>query len=259
MAGGSDHIKEIIYINGDRRNSCFLTSGITFQEFANNIPSPLQNVLLLKHDFDWTDLNYHTLFEYVEEENMRKLVDADVAQYGEFCWIDFDDVNDLDELEPTEIAELLYLAHKKEPIGKPFFPLLKNKYVYLSHEDGWHNKVYYRRTQDFAALLAKVIPYKLGMSMKKRFPLFQKSKVYPAVTREVTEKLIPYTEDGLLIDLSEKTDSRKGLEIPVYVIGTFETTDEIIENLREHKRDAYNKGWLVYDKKEQDWNFVLER
>ncbi|MBO9129549.1 oxalate:formate antiporter [Bacillus sp. 165] len=259
MAGGSDQIKEIIYINGDRRNNCFLTSGITFQEFANNIPSPLQNVLLLKHDFDWTDLNYHTLLEYVEEDNMNKLAAADVAQYGEFCWIDFEDVNDLDELEPTEIAELLYLAHKKEPIGKPFFPLLKNRYVYLSHEDGWYNKIYYRRSMDFAALLSKVIPYKLGMGNKKRIPLFQKSKIYPAVTMESIEKLLPYIEDGLLIDLNEKLDSRKGVEIPVYVIGTFENTDEIIENLGEHKGNASDKGWLVYDKKEQDWSFVVEK
>ncbi|GAA3327153.1 hypothetical protein GCM10020331_065970 [Ectobacillus funiculus] len=103
--------KDIIYINGDRRNHCFfLTSGITFREFASNIPSPLHNLLLLKHDFEWTDINYHTLLEFVEEENIPNLISADVEQFGEFCWVDFHDIHDLDELDPMEIAELFIFS-----------------------------------------------------------------------------------------------------------------------------------------------------
>jgi hypothetical protein len=32
-------VKNMIYINGNRRGHCFITSGITFKEFASNIPS----------------------------------------------------------------------------------------------------------------------------------------------------------------------------------------------------------------------------
>lgn len=258
LSGGSDQIKDIIYINGDRRNHCYLSSGITFREFANNNPSPLHNVLLLKHKFEWTDFNYHTLLEYVEEENIPKLIAADTEQFGEFCWVDFDDVNDLDELDPMEIAELLYLAHKKEPIVKPFFPLLKNKFVYLSHEDGWFNKVYYRRQQDMAGLLSKVIPYKLGSFGKKRRMLFQKTKIYPAVTKEIALRLLPLTEDGLLIDLHNKVETKRGLEIPVYVIGSFTNMDEIMESLVELKEEASEKAVLLFDKKEQEWIWESE-
>ncbi|MCP8968922.1 oxalate:formate antiporter [Ectobacillus ponti] len=258
MSGGSDLIKDIIYINGDRRNHCFLTSGITFREFAGNIPSPLQSLLLLKHNFEWTDLNYHTLLEYVEEENVQRLIAADVEQFGEFCWVDVDDINDLDELEPAEIAELLYLAHKKEPIGKPFFPLLKNKYVYLSRDDGWYNKVYYRRLQDFSAMLSKVIPYKLGSFGRRRLLLFQKTRIYPAISKDIMEQLLPYAEDGLLFDLSHKDDSRRGLEIPLFVIGSFSGTDDILENLSEVKREASERAWLIFDKKDQEWKLSFE-
>ncbi|WP_416825950.1 oxalate:formate antiporter [Ectobacillus polymachus] len=258
MAGGSDQIKEIIYINGDRRNHCYLSSGITFQEFANNIPSPLHNVLLLKHNFEWTDINYHTLLEYVEEENMPKLITAETDQYDEYCWVDFDDVSDLDELEPMEIAELLYLAHKKEPIEKPFFPLLKNKFVYLSHEDGWFNKVYYRRQQDMAGLLSKVIPYKLGSFGKKRRMLFQKTKIYPAITKEIVLRFLPLAEDGLLIDLHNKVESKRGLEIPFYVVGSFTNMDEIMDGLDELKEDALEKAVLIFDKKDQEWRWENE-
>ncbi|MFX3625317.1 MAG: oxalate:formate antiporter [Ectobacillus sp.] len=258
MSGGSDQIKDIIYINGDRRNHCFLTSGISFREFTSNIPSPLHNVLLLKHDFEWTDLNYHSLLEFVEEENIQRFISADVEQFGEFCWLDFDDINDLDELEPLEIAELLYLAHKKEPLGKPFFPLLKNKYVYLSYDDGWYTKLYFRRMQDFAGLLSKVIPYKLGSFGKKRFMLFQKTKIYPAIIKEVMDQLMPLTEDGVLIDLTNKAETRRGLEIPVYAVGSFINMDEIIENLAQFNAEALEKALLIFDKKEQEWKWVKE-
>ena len=111
----------MIYINGNRRGHCFITSGITFKEFVSNIPSPLHQVLLLKHNFEWTDFHYHTLFEYVEEENIHKLIQAEIDEFDEFCWVDFDDASDLDELEPKEIAELLYLAHKKNHLQERSF------------------------------------------------------------------------------------------------------------------------------------------
>ncbi|CAM4181782.1 oxalate:formate antiporter [Bacillus manliponensis] len=258
MSGGSDQIKNMIYINGNRRNHCFITAGITFEEFASNIPSPIHQVLLLKHNFEWADFHYHTLFEYVEEENMNKLITADIDEFHDFCWVDFDDVSDLDELEPKEIAELLYLAHKKEPLGRAFFPLLKNRFAYFSHDDGWYSKVYYRRMLDFVGMLSKVIPYKLGSFGKKRFSLFQKSKIYPAISKEVILELVPLMEDGLYFDLAGKIESRRGLDIPVYVIGSYESTDEVLDNLAELKRGASQTGWLIFDKKEQEWQWMMD-
>ena len=190
-------------------------------------------MLLLKHNFEWTDFHYHTLFEYVEEENIHKLIQAEIDEFDEFCWVDFDDASDLDELEPKEIAELLYLAHK-EPLARTFFPLLKNRFVYFSHDDGWYNKVYYRRIADFVGMLSKVIPYKLGAFGKKRF-LSSKIKNFPSDFKELIMGLIPLMEDGLYIDLAGKIESRRGLEIPVYVVGSYESTDEVLDNIDEFR------------------------
>ena len=66
------------------------------------------------------------------------------------------------------------MAHKKEPLGRRSSRLLKNRFVYLSHDDGWYNKVYYRRISDFVGMLSKVIPYKLGSFGRKRFAFFPK-------------------------------------------------------------------------------------
>ncbi|GAA3327151.1 hypothetical protein GCM10020331_065960 [Ectobacillus funiculus] len=109
------------------------------------------------------------------------------------------------------------------------FSIVKNKYVYLSHDDGWYNKIYYRRLPDFAAALSKNCSIQARLVRKKRkiYVISKRLKMYPAIAREVMEQLIPLTEDGLLIDLVHKEESKRGLEIPVYVVGSYENMDEI--------------------------------
>ncbi|MEH6940156.1 oxalate:formate antiporter, partial [Bacillus sp. JJ664] len=120
---GIDSVKEIIYIYGDKHNHCFITSGINYKEFVQGLPFPLQNMLLLKHDVQWSDYNLNSSFFYVEKDYINQFI-LDQTENDELCWIDFEELADLDELEPKEIAELLYLAHKKEPLNKPFIPRL---------------------------------------------------------------------------------------------------------------------------------------
>jgi hypothetical protein len=118
--------------------------------------------------------------------------------------------------------------------------------------------VYYRRIGDFVGMLSKVIPYKLGSFGKTRFSFFQKSKIFPAISKEVILGLVPLMEDGLYIDLAGKIESRRGLEIPVYVVGSFESTDEVLDNIDELKAEATETGWLIFDKKEQEWQWVVD-
>ncbi len=58
--------------------------------------------------------------------------------------------------------------------------------------------------------------------------------------------LIPLMEDGLYIDLAGKIESRRGLEIPVYVVGSYESTDEVLDNIDELKEEATETGWLIF-------------
>ena len=41
--------------------------------------------------------------------------------YGDFCWIDFEEEEALNELPSQAIAELLYLGHLKEHLKLPFY------------------------------------------------------------------------------------------------------------------------------------------
>ena len=113
--------------------------------------------------------------------------------------------------------------------------------------------MYYRRIADFVGMLSKVIPYKLGAFGKKRF-LSSKSKFFPAISKELIVGLIPLMEDGLYIDLAGKIESRRGLEIPVYVVGSYESTDEVLDNIDELKEEATETGWLILIRKNKSGN-----
>ena len=118
--------------------------------------------------------------------------------------------------------------------------------------------MYYRRIADFVGMLSKVIPYKLGAFGKKRFSFFQNQN-FPSNFKRIDHGLIPLMEDGLYIDLAGKIESRRGLEIPVYVVGSYESTDEVLDNIDELKEEATETGWLIFDKKEQEWQWLLTK
>ena len=60
--------------------------------------------------------------------------------------------------------------------------------------------------------------------------------------------LIPLMEDGLYIDLAGKIESRRGLEIPVYVVGSYESTDEVLDNIDELKKQQRLVGLFLIRK-----------
>src|SRR5699024_6941087 len=117
--------------------------GIEFKEFIEVNKDYIPNLLLLKHQFDQAHFNLRTGLEYVDQERLAKLQTEDVYSYGDFCWLDFEEDINLEQLEGQEIAELLYMGHFKDHLHLPFYEKLNNQFVYLAHDDGWYNKVYY--------------------------------------------------------------------------------------------------------------------
>ncbi|MED4072469.1 peptide ABC transporter permease [Priestia endophytica] len=139
-----DDIKELVYINGNVNDKCFLTHGIEFREFLASLPTELSNLLLLKHNYEDSDFHMGTFMNYVEKEQITELVKEPIRTYSEFCWIDIDDTSLLDSLEPEEKAALLYLGHYKKPLSSPLFrkhldypplpPVLAHTILTLTHD-----------------------------------------------------------------------------------------------------------------------------
>ncbi|MFE8702977.1 hypothetical protein ACFYKX_20420 [Cytobacillus sp. FJAT-54145] len=246
-------VRDLIYVYFNENDQYVLSYGIEFAEFASALSDLFNNILLLKHQFDGGDFNIHTLLEYVPNDRLNKLFEEPVYNYGDFCWVDFEEIDGVDELPPQTLAELLYLGHIKDHLKTPFYNHLRNRFVYLAHDDGWWNKVYYRNTMDFYRMLGDVLADKLSdLKPEKNLIGLRKKKAYPSVNKDVLLNLKTLMKEGILLSLKDVEQSRARIEIPIWVIGDFNNMDDMYE---EYERIAKQKCdiKIVFDKKTKEW------
>lgn len=229
-----------------------MTYGIEFPEFIKGIPVMLPNLLLLRHKFDDGNFNMHTMLEFADEDGIKKLVQDDVYGYGDFCWIDFEDEESLNELSGQEMAELLYLGHYKDHLRPPFYRKLGNNFSYLAHDDGWFNKTYYRSLDHFYSMLGHVISEKLGYKKEKSLLGRWKKKEFPAVPAEVLFPFIRYMKEGIVFSIEKAERNRLQIEIPVWIMGDFYDMDAMYEEY-EMLEDRVPDGRIVLDRKTGEW------
>lgn len=249
----NNSIRNLTYIHLNENKQYTLTYGIEFAEFTQSLSSLMNHLLLLKHQFDDSELNVHTMFEYVPVEKINKLTQDQVSDYGDFCWIDFEGEEGLNELSGQELAELLYLGHRKDHLEAPFYQKLRNRYVYLAHDDGWWNKVYYRNMLDFYRMLGDVLAKKItDKGPEKNIFGMKKKRVFPMIPMEVLLKLKTMMKEGILISIKDAEQNRSCIEIPIWIVGDFDHMDDMID---EYERVVKNKcdAKLVFDKKLREW------
>lgn len=242
----------ILYIKMNRTEHHVLSHGITFSDLFNSVPNPIQSVLLLQHKFEDVSLHLRSYFHYIEEDKIKDLAEEDVSRYGEFSWVDFDNLEALDELEDQEIAELLFMHHMKHPLKSPFFQRMNNRFVYLAQDDGWFNKTYYRNLDDFYDVLALLIMKMVEKENKhKRMLFFKKTVNVEPIDKNTLQELSVLLCEGCAIDTEKVNASRAKFEIPIYSVGDYWNMDE----MREAYENAKKKPdvVLIYNKKEKKW------
>jgi hypothetical protein len=250
--------RDLLYVHLNDRDQYVLSYGIEFFEFARSLSDSLNHLLLLKHRFEDGDFNRHTLFQYVQEDGVEKLVADNVNAYGDFCWIDFEEMEALNVLSAQEIAEILYLGHIKHHLKLPFYNQLGNRFVYLAHEDGWFNKTYYRNFNDFFRMLGNVLAGKLGeLKPEKTLLGIRKKKSYPSVGKEILKSLTPALKEGAVFSLKNMEQNRNRIEIPIWVIGDFSNMDDMYDEYKEASRNNPD-GRLVFDKKLKEWSLLAQ-
>ena len=249
-------VGELLYVHMNASERFVMMGGLDFQDFYASLSQPLQNILLLKHRYKDAEYNMHTALEFVEKENVPKLVKSMSEQNGEFCWIDFEEDAGLSSLEGREIAELLYLGHIKHHLRPPFYRMLNNEYAYLSNEDGTFSKVYFKDIGQFYTILGKALPDKMGeLRVEKKWFGFKKKSEYPDVPRELFSQLGQYMEEGIVFALERIAQTRNRLEIPIWVIGDCVDADEVVDGYRERTHQAADAK-LIYIKKTKEWALV---
>ncbi|MCR2822618.1 hypothetical protein [Lederbergia panacisoli] len=244
--------RELIYVHMNNKDHFVLSYGIEFVEFISGIPNQIPNALLIRHKVKDSHFNMHTMLEYVDHELIEKLLEDDVHGFGDFCWLDFNDEEHLNLLSGQEIAEILYLGHRKEHLKLPFYGKLKNSFAYLAGDDGWYNKTYYKDWDSFFLMLGSVIVGKINNQKEK--PLFfrVKKKSIPPIPKEILHPFSDFMKEGIVISIEKAVRNRFMIEIPVWVIGDFYDMDAMYEEyemLGERKAD----GKLVFDRKTGEW------
>ncbi|SDH40408.1 hypothetical protein [Desulfosporosinus hippei] len=228
--------RDLIYLNAYPNEDRIVSCGIEFKEFMTALENPLDNILVLAGYFDEGEFDYTTRCNFIREEIIPNIINTDVYKFGDFCWVDFTDIESLGTLEPREVAELLYLGHMMKPVASPFFDKLNNRFSYLAHDDGWFNTFYSRNLREFEHIIGKVIRLKVN-----------RRKVVPEIPLEISNQLIEYAQDGLLLDFDHVIRGRS-LEIPIFSIGKMLNMDDMYNNLQKHLQRAKFGACLVLKK-----------
>jgi len=151
---------EQIYINVSVEEQSVILFGIKFSDFVENTLTPIDNILLLKSGF-LAPKNIRG-FEVLEgHDSICGLSREDICGIGDFSFVDYSGDDSVNKLSEEQIAELLYLAHTHRPLKSAFFDVLKNNFVYLSHDDGWYCKLFCKDVQVSVSIFINTIQKKI--------------------------------------------------------------------------------------------------
>ncbi|AIS59274.1 hypothetical protein [Listeria ivanovii] len=243
--------QQAIYVHIDHVINNVATSGISFGDFLNGVGQPPENILLIKHNIEDASYNAHTAFHYLEPNDLANIPKEN---FSPLCWIDFEDVELLNQLTPQEVAEMLYLAHTGRHLRSPFYYKLQNNFVYLTREDGRYNKIYYRNLNHFYILLSFVIARKTSdLVNEKTFLSFGKKKYVAEPPVELLKKMSDHFRDGACIAFDDVVKTRTQIEVPIGLGLTEEMTELEISSKIYYEQEVAK---LVYDLKQNEWNYI---
>lgn len=217
--------RDVFYLNAFPAKKEIIYYGLEFREFLKYAPVKIDKMLLLKPQNYTSGRDSKTNFEIIEKKEIEVFSEEDIYEYGDFCWVDFDDRNHVEKLQPEEIAELLYLGHMFIPIKSPFFEKINNRYTYIAHDDGWFCRLYCKYFEDFQEVIANKINNNSKLTKKNENVSFPE---------EIKRKLFSFATNGLLIDFGNQVIDNNTIEIPIYTIGKFTNMDNMYNDLKKH-------------------------
>ena len=228
--------KEFYYVKINEQTNMIYSIGLSFAEFIESVSYKPQNVLLLKGNFINSSFNLHTRFEYVTSNHLPELYCDNVYNYGDFCWLDYEDYSCVESLSELEIAKLLYAAHKFKILENPFFLKLKNKYLYLTHDDEYNTRIYMQDLKDYK----NVIIAKLYTELKGR------RRHMTDISQEINNELYQLAIAGMLIDFNNICRDKNYVSVQIYQLGDLCGYDAVEQTLYRKKQGLGTFKTLEY-------------
>jgi hypothetical protein len=220
-----------IYIHMNESDQFVIYSGLSLEQFVQ-CAGPMQQLLLLKHQYEDGSFNMHTQLEFVPSEEIRSFLKVFVDAPSDLRWIDFADERKLNLLTPQEQAELLYIGHKKEAIRSPFYYQLQNRFVYLANEEENLTKIYFRELADSENLVVNVLNNYVKDNEKGSAFWRRKTKQsFPVMTSEQFKTLRSLLKEGVLLSLYKQEKPKSFYEVEARLLPDNVFPDEIWDEL----------------------------
>ncbi len=243
MKNADDFIHHL-YVHMNDVDQFVIYSGLSFKQFFSSA-EPMRNILLLKHQYEDGSFNMHTQLDFIGTDDLSGFLKKLPDMKGDLCWVDFASEKNVNQLSPEEQSELLYFAHKREPVHSPFLSKLQNRYAYSGRAEDKFAKVYYRFLADHESLLAnlfnKMIVEKEGTGSFWR----RKSKQQVPMLDPITLRACrPFVKEGALLSLYKmEKPSQYGLEIRA--LGDYNFPDEVWVDLKEILKQPYDENLQI--------------
>ncbi len=124
-----------VYIKIDTNNRKVKSSGIKFNESIKGIKDKPKNILILSGDSIYSELNTDLNLEYINGKGLIEFYTEDVYSFGDFHWVDFEEEENLNNIDKLDLAKILYLNHKGIPFDTFIFKSLKvEKSIYQTYQ-----------------------------------------------------------------------------------------------------------------------------
>lgn len=235
---------DFYYVSIDIVKSEVFSCGGKFSEFVNFISIKPDNILLMEGNFYQGHWNRKIGLDYADKDNIEDLITDDVYNYGDFAWVDYKDKDDINNIPPMELAELLYISHMKTPLHTPFLKSLNNNYIYLAHDDEYWTKIYMKNIYDYK----KVIEGKILKELKGR------KKEILSIPDEIMDIIFGGASQGILIDFENTYCIDGSTGVNIYKIGKYRDYDQVHDVFERKKNcrnlinlEYRNKKWKIYD------------
>lgn len=241
--------RSIIYIHYEPFAHLFVTAGISADDLIAS-EETFSRLLVLPPIDDNLPLDPTTGFNLVSgDEEVRTFMRSREARKN--SWLDCGEGAYLQEMTPREVAELLYLAHAKTHLQPPFYSKLQNQLAYVPSGDDL-TRLYIRRLSLFERTLAQAILRRLRLAANEQpFWLRLRGLDFLSPNQAVLRALMPYFEDGALLDFSAASFFREAAEVPLF------HAKNHLQALDDAPMDAADKlGELHYDSEQQSWELL---
>lgn len=244
---------DFIYLHLDTISNSLFARGLAVDDFSASLLEVPEHILLLDANETEGEYEPHTGLRVVRGKTAvtRYFFQKSKQNDAQLKWLDFKDLDLLQQVTPMEIAELLYFGHMMSQLRSPFFYKLQNKYVYFE-KPGDITKVYYRRMEDFYRLISHKISDVVFQKINKRKGLFKATINISPIDPEVIKELKVSFQEGVILDTRQTY-----LLNDLYVIPLYLGDDRVKVIDGRHLKEENRVGEISYDLSTDNWDISI--